>query len=320
MSELKLGFLGLGAIGFPMCYNLSKHFKMYLPTYRRDIDQSMGFSPVAVDAADKTARIDEMLAAGAVACTSQKELVEQVDVVLISMPKSQHVEMLMNGEEGIIETIRPGSLVIALTSADAESTRKLAKRLEAKGVDMLDACVSGGVVGAAKGTLTLMVGGRKEAFERALPILETLGNPDHINHVGPSGAGNTIKAANNYLSALDYIANAEALAVCIKAGIDPQLACQIFATSGGKSDANIRKFPEKVFKGNLSNFAISLMAKDIGLFNSAARSFGTSDMLGSLTYEIWNARMQEVGPGADMSEMVKMYEEHNGVKLFGITE
>lgn len=226
--------------------------------------------------------------------------------------------MLMNGPDGIIENIRPGSLVIDLTSADASSTRKLCKRLEEKGVDMLDACVSGGVAGAAAQTLTLMVGGSEAAYERALPILNTIGDPKNVNYVGPSGAGDTIKCANNFISFLDVIATAEALAVCVKAGIPAQRACEIFATSGGKNDANMRKFPEKAFKGKPNNFAISLVCKDINLFNNAARDFGTPSFTGNLAYELWNARMRQVGEGADMSEFIKGFEELCGVKLFGI--
>ena len=318
MESLKLGFLGLGAIGFPMCYGLSKSYPMNLPTYRRERDQRAGFSPVAKDSAEKAVRIDEMLANGATACTSQKELIENSNVILISMPKSLQVEMLMNGPDGIIENSKPGTLVIDLTSADASSTRKLSRRLEEKGVDMLDACVSGGVAGAAKQTLTLMVGGKEETFQRALPILNTIGDPKHVIYVGPSGAGDVIKCANNFISFLDTIATAEALVVCEKAGISPQRACEIFAASGGKNDANMRKFPEKYFKGKPNNFAISLVCKDINLFNNAARDFGTPSFTGNLAYELWNAVMLQAGPQADMSELVKRMEAMTGVRLFGI--
>ena len=135
-----IGFLGLGTMGFPMCYGLSKAgFRMILPAYRRTVDQAAGYSPLAKDEAEKSALIDEMLQNGAVAAASQKELLEQADIVMISMPTSRQVEALVLAEDGILANLRPGGIVIDLTSADASSTRKLSAMLLEKGVEMLDA-------------------------------------------------------------------------------------------------------------------------------------------------------------------------------------
>ena len=133
-DEKILGFLGLGAMGTAMCYGLVKcGFQVVLPAYRREIDTAAGFSPVAPDAEAKAARYDEMLAGTGIAAASQRELIEKADVLLISMPTSRQVEGLMYGEDGIMECIRLGSAVIDLTSADPNSTKKLAAELEKKG-------------------------------------------------------------------------------------------------------------------------------------------------------------------------------------------
>ena len=148
-TKKTIGFLGLGTMGFPMCYGLSKAgFRMILPAYRRTVDQAAGYSPLAKDEAEKSALIDEMLQNGAVAAASQKELLEQADIVMISMPTSRQVEALVLAEDGILANLRPGGIVIDLTSADASSTRKLSAMLLEKGVEMLDAPISGGNVGA----------------------------------------------------------------------------------------------------------------------------------------------------------------------------
>ena len=318
-NEKTLGFLGLGSMGMAMCYGLVKcGFKVALPTYRRDNDMAAGFSPVAPDAETKSARLDEMLEKTGIACASQRELIEKADVLLISMPTSKQVEGLMYGEDGIMECLRPGSAVIDLTSADPNSTKKLSAALEKKGVDMLDCPISGGTVGASNQTLAVMAGGKKEVFERYREILETIGAPEKVTYVGPSGAGDTMKCANNFLSACCVAATTEALMVTVKAGIDPHTACKVIAGSGGRNDAAMYKFPSLVFPGKNLGMAVSLMLKDVNLFNEAAKANNVPAFVGNQIYQLWHLPVAEQDGGKDLVRFVEMYEKWCGVKLRGI--
>lgn len=318
-EEKTLGFLGLGAMGMAMCSGLVKcGFKVVLPTYRRDQDMAAGFSPVAPDAAAKSARLDEMLASTGIASESQEDLIKKSDVILISMPTSRQVEGLMYAEDGIINNMRPGSLVIDLTSADPNSTKKLAAELEAKGVDMMDCPISGGTVGASNQTLAVMAGGKKEVFDKYREILDTIGAPEKVTYVGPSGAGDTMKCANNFLSACCVAATTEALMVTAKAGIDPHVACKVIAGSGGRNDAAMYKYPNLVFPGKNMGMAVSLMLKDINLFNEAAKANNVPALVGNQIYQLWHIPVAEQDGNKDLVRFVEMYEKWCGVKLCGI--
>lgn len=184
IREKKIGFFGLGNMGLPMCQGMVKDgWKIVLPTFR----------PARTP--EKQAAIDAMLAAGAEGAASQVEMIQKCDMFVLSLPKSQQVEALVLGSDGILANGKPGTIIVDATSADPMSTKKLAATLQASGMDIIDCPVSGGVGGAANQTLTIMVGGRKETFEYCLPILNTLGNPDKVMYIGPSGAGDMIKCA-----------------------------------------------------------------------------------------------------------------------------
>jgi len=318
-TEKKIGFLGLGTMGFPMCYGLSKDgFKIILPTYRREIDQAAGFSPLAPDETAKTALIDEMLSKGAAEAASQKELLEEADIVMISMPTSRQVEALVMAEEGILANLRSGGIVIDLTSADASSTRRLSKMLMDKGIEMLDAPVSGGNTGASSQTLSVMIGGKETVFQTCREIFDTIGDPEKVTYVGPSGAGDTIKSANNYLSSMCLVASTEAIAVAAKAGIDPHVAAKVISQSGGSSQAVTYKYPKLVFPGKNMGMSVNLMLKDIRLFKDAAHSMDVPAFMASQLYEVFHLPSAEDKGNVDFVYLVEMYEKWSGVKLRGI--
>lgn len=319
MENKKIGFIGLGTMGFAMCYGLfKKGFTMVLPTYRRQIDQSCSFTPLAPDEAAKTALYDEMLNNGCEGAGGPAELFAKSDFIMISMPTSRQVEMNMYGPDGIIENARPGTVVIDLTSADANSTRKLYAELEKKGIDLLDAPISGGQAGAANQTLTVMAGGKEEVFEKARPILETIGQKEKVTYVGPSGAGDTIKCANNFLSMVCLLASTEALAVAGKAGIDPRIAAKVIASGGGSSHATLAKYPNTVFPGKPFSMSVDLMLKDIGLYNALAKEAKVPAFFGETTYQIFGMPSSMGNGKEDFIAVIKQYEEWCGVKLRGL--
>lgn len=319
MNEKKIGFIGLGTMGFAMCYGLyKKGFSMVLPVYRREIDQSGSFIPLAPDKETKTALYDEMLEHGCEGAETSAELFARSDFIIISMPTSKQVEMNVLGEGGILENARPGTVVIDLTSADASSTRKLSSLLEEKGIEMLDAPVSGGQAGAINQTLSVMVGGKKEIYEKSRPVLETIGKPEKVIYVGPSGAGDTIKSVNNFLSCACLLATTEGLMVAAKAGIDPKTAVQVIGSSGGSSNASLYKFPSLIFTGQGMNMAVDLMWKDIALYVAAAKDGKVPAFIGNIVNQLFGLPSVEGKGGEDFVEVVRMYEQWCGIKVIGI--
>lgn len=321
MGKPVIGYLGLGAIGFPICYGLyQRGYRMVLPAYRRASNQAKGFSALAPDAAAKTARMDEMLAHGAVGARSLSELVEASTVIMLCLPTSKQVEDVVLAEDGILQRAKPGTVVIDMTSADPASTRMLHGRLAEKGIRLLDAPISGGTPKAIAQTLTVMVGGERETFEQVRPILETIGDRDNVYYVGPSGCGHTLKSANNFLSACNLLAATEAILVAAKAGIDPGLAAKVISNSGGKSNAVMHTYPNLILPGNPFHFTIDLMRKDIGIFNRTAQANGVPAFLSCMAYQLWSIPADERTGEADCLELIRMYERWAKVQVTAATE
>jgi 2-hydroxymethylglutarate dehydrogenase len=318
MNSKVIGFLGLGTMGFPMCYNLSKNgYPLVLPTFRMEIDASSGLSQLVPDYQSKLAAYKDMLKAGAKGASSLEELVADSNIILISVPTSKQVEELVLAPDGILQNARKGTIVIDMTSADPASTKKLSKQLAEKGIEMLDAPVSGGAPGAINQTLAIMVGGNEEIFEKCRPILETIGKKEKIIHVGPNGAGHTLKIANNFLSSCCLAATTEAIMVATKAGISPQKAIEVITGSGGRSDASINKYPNYIFPNKSFNFTLNLMSKDIGLFNETAKELKVPAFISNIVYQLWNIPIAKGEGEEDLMNVIKMYEQWCGVKVRG---
>jgi 3-hydroxyisobutyrate dehydrogenase-like beta-hydroxyacid dehydrogenase len=259
-----------------------------------------------------------MLNNGCEGAANSAELFAKSDYIMISMPTSKQVEMNMYGEEGILANARPGTVVIDLTSGDATVTQKLCKQCEEKGIEMIDAPISGGQKGATEQTLAVMVGGKKETFEKARHILETIGDPKKVTYVGASGAGDAMKCINNYVSCTNFLATAEALSVAVKAGIDPRVACSVIQNSGGQSNATAYKFPSLIFKGNPMSMAVDLMMKDIALYNSLAKDIKVPSMYGNLSFQMFNILSSSGRGMEDFSNVARLYEEWSGAKLWEV--
>lgn len=318
-QTLKIGFLGIGTMGFPIAYSLYRAgYQMALPNYRPC--HHRGFSPLAPDSRQKELLLKEMFQHGAMAMESQSALIEASDILMLSLPTSRQVEEIMYASDGILSHIRPGSIVIDLTSADPESTKKLAVQLEAISVEMLDAPVSGGPVGASNQTLSVMVGGKRKVFDQCRPIFNTLGSAEKVFYMGPSGAGDTVKCANNFLSSCCFAATAEALAVCAKAGIDPQDAIRLINSSGGASNATSNKFPNLVFQGKDMGMSVELMRKDIRIFLETARQYNVPAFFGETDYQIYNLPVAEGDGKRDFQCLIGLYERWADIQLRGITK
>jgi 2-hydroxy-3-oxopropionate reductase len=212
-----IGLVGLGIMGKPMARNLLR----------------AGY-PLVVHNRSHSA-VDELVALGARAADSPKQVAQDSDIMITMLPDSETVERVVAGASGLLAGARQGALIIDMSSIRPRTSRALAEQAKARGVAMLDAPVSGGEVGAQNATLSIMVGGSAEAYARALPIFQVLGK--NIGHVGGAGAGQITKAANQTIVALTIEAVAEALTLVAKAGGDPALARQVML--GGFASSRI---------------------------------------------------------------------------------
>ena len=206
-----IGFIGLGIMGRGMAANLIK----------------AGFALTVWNRTRE--RAETLAAAGAAIAGSPAELAARVDIIITCVSDTPDVQEVILGQQGVIHGVRPGSLVIDMSTISPAVTRDLAAALAEKGVDMLDAPVSGGSEGAAKGTLSIMVGGQAEALQRALPVLQAMGQ--RITHVGPNGAGQTVKLVNQVIVVGNCLAMAEGLMLAQAGGVDVPKALE--AVSAG---------------------------------------------------------------------------------------
>ncbi len=255
MGEL-VGFIGLGNMGGRMTKCLVKAG-----------DAVLGYD-VDPDAAGR---------AGAQAATSAAEVVQRADVVLLSLPDSRVVEAVMLGASGVAALARPGQVVVDLSTASPDSTRRIHAMLAERGAHYLDAGISGGAAAADAGTLTLMVGGEPEVLERVRPVLVRFSS--NVYFVGASGAGHTTKLLNNFLNAVALASTAEVMVAAKKAGLDLETVLEVFNKSSGVNFATMNRFPKIIhgdyLKGGLTN---DLMMKDVVLYADLAAALGVASV------------------------------------------
>ncbi|MBM4439656.1 MAG: NAD(P)-dependent oxidoreductase [Candidatus Rokubacteria bacterium] len=249
---MTIGFIGVGNMGNPMAMNVLRK----------------SGSPMVVFDLSPTA-MENLVAAGAKAASSARDVVERSEVVLTCLPMSPHVEALYLGPEGIIEAAKPGTVLIDLSSVLPSTPKKLEPVAKKRGVHFLESPVSGGTTGAAAGTLALMVGGDAEILKKVEPVLKCMG--PNVFHVGPVGAGNTMKAINNMMSCVNALAMMEGLAVGVKAGLDLMTMHDVVKASSGGSKA-LDRIPRAIVPRNFEpGFKVALMNKDLETFNTIAK-------------------------------------------------
>ncbi|HEY0336079.1 MAG TPA: NAD(P)-dependent oxidoreductase [Burkholderiales bacterium] len=248
---VSVGFIGLGNMGNPMASNVLKS----------------GF-PVTVFDKNPSA-MENLIRAGAKAATSAKQVVENAQVVLSCLPGSPEVEALYLDAGGLIEIAKQGTALVDLSSVLPSTPHKLEPRATARGLQYLEAPVSGGVTGARAATLAIMTGGDAAVLERVRPILRAIG--PNIYHVGKAGAGNTIKAINNMMSSVNALAMMEGMVLGLKAGLDLKTMAEIVEASSGNSNALARVERNLMPRDFEPGFKVQLMNKDLDTFNSIAR-------------------------------------------------
>ena len=286
---MKIGFIGLGIMGKPMAKNLIK----------------AGHELTVYDRA--SGAMDELLSSGAKAATSAKDAAMASELVITMLPNSPHVKAAVLGEGGAIEGLTPGKVLVDMSSIAPLAAKEVAAELAKKGVDMLDAPVSGGEPKAIEGTLSIMVGGKKEVFERCLPILQSMGSSAVL--CGDIGAGNTTKLANQIVVALNIAAVSEAFVLASKAGLDPDTVFK--AIRGGLAGSTVMeaKVP-MIMAGNFKpGFRIDLHIKDLANALETGHEVGVPLPLTSQVMEMMQALKVDGKSGNDHSGIVQYYEK-----------
>ena len=246
-----VGFIGVGNMGNPMASNVLK----------------AGFPMVVYDRSPQA--MENLLPAGAQRAASARQVVEGSEIVLTSLPASPDVEAVYLEPGGLVESAKPGTILIDLSSVLPSTPRKIEPQAKARGVHFLEAPVSGGVTGARAATLAIMVGGDPEILTRAQPVLRAIG--PNIFHVGPVGAGNTVKAINNMLASVNALAMMEGVALGVKAGLDPMTIYEVVKASSGGSKA-LERIPNALIPRKFEpGFKVQLMNKDLETFNTIAK-------------------------------------------------
>jgi 3-hydroxyisobutyrate dehydrogenase len=296
MAE-RVGFIGLGIMGRGMAANLLR----------------AGFPLTVWNRTPE--RVEPLGAAGAAVAANPAELAATSDIVITCVSDTPDVEAVILGPQGVIHGIRPGSLAIDMSTISPQATRSIAAALAERNVDMLDAPVSGGSEGAAQGTLSIMVGGEAAALERAMPILQAMGQ--RITHVGPNGAGQTVKLVNQVLVVGNCLAMCEALLLAQAGGVD--LARALEAVSGGAAGSWMlsQRGPQILARDWRPGFTIALQQKDLRLVLEAADQQGAPLPGTALIFQLYRTLEAKGLSGDGNHALVKALEALAGFEIKG---
>ena len=291
----KIVFIGLGNMGLPMALNLA-----------RKGDEVCGF-----DLSQPS--VEKLVQGGGRAGADRAAEVAAADVVITMLPASKHVEEILLGSGGVVAAARPGALLIDCSSIAPASSRRVAEAAAARGLDCLDAPVSGGTAGATNGTLTFMVGGPDAVLERARPTLEKMGKA--IFHAGGHGAGQTAKICNNMMLGVQMVGACEAIRLGQANGLDAAVLSDIMAKSSGRNwvlelynpcPGVMDNVPAS--RGYSGGFGVDLMLKDLGLAMEAAVASGACIPLGALARNMFDLHSKSGAGALDFSSIFRAFE------------
>lgn len=291
----KIAFIGLGNMGKPMAENLLKHgYDLQI----FDLNQAV---------------LAEMAQKGAKIATTPLDASANVDMVITMLPAGQHVKSVYLSETGLLNHLAKNTLVVDCSTIAVSDAKEVAQAAQQHGIDFLDAPVSGGTAGAAAGTLTFIVGGSEQAFERAQPVLEAMGK--NIFHAGDQGAGQVAKICNNMLLGILMAGTAEALNLGVKNGLDPKVLSDIMLQSSGRNWTLevYNPYPNVMAnvpssKGYTGGFMSKLMHKDLNLAKQTAQSTGVDIPMGSQATELYEEHIQSHGD-KDFSSILAIFDK-----------
>lgn len=297
MTNPTVGFIGLGAMGYPMAKRVAR----------------AGFPIVVLDAdAGKAAQI--AAATGGTAATTGRSLAGACDIIVTMLPSSAIVQAVLGGDTGVIAGLKPGTVMLEMSSGVPDATRQMAEDLALRDVLLLDCPVSGGVPRAVTGELSIMVGGGDAGFAVAEPVLASMGNA--IIRTGPVGSAHAMKALNNLVSAGGFLIGIEALLIGSRFGLDPALMTDVLNVSTGMNNSTQKKFKQFVLSRQFNaGFGLDLMVKDLGIAIGVAESTGTTAPFASLCREMWQGAQRALGPGLDHTDLARFSELLAGSEL-----
>jgi 3-hydroxyisobutyrate dehydrogenase len=298
---MTVGYIGLGNMGGAI------------------VDRLLLQIPLQVYDLNKAA-VRRKVKAGGTAAASPAALARKCDVIMMCLPTSAEVREVIYGKNGLAQGMKPGTLLIDMTTGNPVATREMAAALKKNKIDMIDAPVSGGVGGAKAGTLAIMVGAPKTLYRRAEKVLKIISPV--LFHAGGVGAGQAVKIVNNAIGAGQRLITMECVALGVKAGLDPRTALDIVSKSTGNNNFVQRGFPNNVLKrGNLAaNFSIGLMHKDLTLATELGRNLDCPMPLTHMVQEIHQQGVNRAGRDGDVNETIYIYEDLAGVRLAATRE
>lgn len=294
---MDIGFIGLGVMGAPMATHLAK----------------AGHRLTLLDANAAVAR-DLAATIGGNAVTDPAAVAAASEVVVTMLPNGEIVQQVALGDDGLIHGLREGAIVLDTSSAEPWLTQRTAQALAARGATMVDAPVSGAAWGAQAAQLVFMVGGSDADVTRVRPLLDRMGRAVH--HLGRLGAGHAMKCLNNCITAMTFVATAEALVAGKRYGLDPAVMVDVLNESTGGSWITQTHFHQRIFNRSFDDpFKLELMRKDVGIAVQLAQQTATPMPMAGLGQQLWLMAEHAAGPGASISELVRWVEQLCGTEL-----
>ncbi|OUN00020.1 MAG: hypothetical protein BAA02_10725 [Paenibacillaceae bacterium ZCTH02-B3] len=295
--EQILGFVGLGNLGVHLARRLLER------------NHAVALYDIRSEALEPFRRYEK-----AKLLASPAQVADVAETVMVCLPNPQAVREVATGVNGLLAGGAVRTYVDLSTTGPAVA-EEVASRMAEKGVEALDAPVSGGVNGAKEGNLSIMVSGSREAFQKMVPILEILGK--RLFYIGPrAGQAQVMKLVNNYLSAVAMTASSEAMIVGVKAGLDPKTMLDVLNVSTGRNSATLDKFPKCVINGRFDyGFKLGLAFKDLLLFMEVVEKLGVKTWLSQHIREFWTLGAERLGSDADMTEVARLFEDWNQVQI-----
>ena len=292
---MRIGYIGVGNMGGALAGRLQLVHPL-----------------VVFDVSEAAVRV--LAEKGAQVATGPAEIATECDLVFLCLPTSQHVRDILFGTGGLAKALKPGALIVDQTTGDPNETRAMARELGGKGVDMIDAPVSGGKAGAEAGTIAIMVGANQAQYDRVLPILTAIS--PNVFHAGGVGNGHVVKLVNNLMSAVQRVLSFEAMALAAKNGVDPRVATDILLASGGRNAYLERMMKPRILEGKLNvGFTLGLAHKDTRLACQLGIDSGVPMFLGNAARELYQLSISQMGRESQVDTIGQVFDRIAGTQV-----